>query len=307
MTATCMPHTGSTAVSCRRGRRGGARVVLCDDLGEDRDRDLRRRARADVEPRRRVQLRAELVGKLERVTDRGAARTAGDERDVRNAGGERLRENTLLVATVRGEDHRGVAAARVDVVSGRPRGRRRSRRRRRAWRAPARSAPSRRHDPRCGKLRLEHDLERAAAQTRVVLDDRAVDRVIRVAAPVAGHEPKQQRLAGLEHAQRVQPDGRLRAHPADEPLDRAVAEHPAIRKPARAATRPRTIDRSARAPLRYCEQQSSSRRPDQASRSNKFDASLSLPRIGWCRPTITRWSRNTTSCTARRFAVQGCA
>ena len=60
----------------RRGRGGdggGAGVVLGDDLGEDRDGDLRRRARADVEPGGRVQLRAELVGDGEGVTD-GRAR-----------------------------------------------------------------------------------------------------------------------------------------------------------------------------------------------------------------------------------------
>ena len=80
-------------------------------------------------------------------------------------------------------------------------------------------------DPRCGELRLEEDLERAAAEARVVLDDRTLDRVLAIAAPVARHEAQQQRLAGLEHAQRVQPDGRLGADAADEPIDRPVGEH----------------------------------------------------------------------------------
>ena len=40
-----------------------------------------------------------------------------------------------------------------------------------------------------------------------------------------------------------------------------------------------------------------------ASRSEcKFDASLSLPRIAWCRPTATRWSGRTTSSTHGLFA-----
>ena len=44
------------------------------------------------------------------------------------------------------------------------------------------------------------------------------------ALAVAGLDPQQQRLAGLEHVQRVQPHARLGAVAADEALDRAVAE-----------------------------------------------------------------------------------
>ena len=54
----------------RRRRRGGlrrVRVALRDELGEDRDRDLLRRAGADSNPGRGVQLGAQLVGHLERA------------------------------------------------------------------------------------------------------------------------------------------------------------------------------------------------------------------------------------------------
>ena len=77
---------------------------------------------------------------------------------------------------------------------------------------------------------------------------------IGVALAVAGLDPQQQRLAGLEHAQRVQPHARLGAVAADEALDRAVAEDDARSRPAgrwRGGRRGRpSRTRTARAQLR---------------------------------------------------------
>ena len=63
-TATVMPHIGSVATAW--GRLGsGVGVLAGDQLGQDRDGDLGRRAGADVQSGGGVQLRCELGVKLE--------------------------------------------------------------------------------------------------------------------------------------------------------------------------------------------------------------------------------------------------
>ena len=68
-------------------------------------------------------------------------------------------------------------------------------------------------------MRLEEDLQRAAADAGVVDGDGAVDRIL---VARTGLDPQQQRLAGLQHAQGVEAYARLSAMAADEALDAAV-------------------------------------------------------------------------------------
>ena len=93
---------------------------VADDLREDRQRDLLRRARADVEARRGVDARAVVVGDLEGCDHRLAALAARHEAHVGDADVERGGQRVLLVAPVRGDDERGVVGRRLasaDVVA----------------------------------------------------------------------------------------------------------------------------------------------------------------------------------------------
>jgi hypothetical protein len=71
-----MPHTGSIAVVGLTTGVGGAQR---DELGEDRERDVPRRASADVQAGGRVDLRAQLVGDVERLDHGRAAPAAGNQ------------------------------------------------------------------------------------------------------------------------------------------------------------------------------------------------------------------------------------
>ena len=204
------------------GERRGAR---CDDLGEDRQRDLGARARADVQPGRRAHARAQLLRHVERSASSTAAprARASDQPDVRARRPSSARgERGLLVAAVRGDHQRGVAGlgvrrrcrpprsrAAAAELRQRPGDRRVARRPRRAARAAAARGRSR-------------------ARRRSGTGWRRRPRPRSSLGPVlgSGHDPQQQRLAGLEHAQRRAGARVASAHDAaDEALDRAVGEH----------------------------------------------------------------------------------
>ena len=182
-----------------------------------------------------------------------AARAARDERDVADAGLQRPRERLLLGGAVRGDDHRRVGPVGLDpallgpddVVAGRAgdvgQGDR------------DRGVPDH-DDARRGQLRLEEDLERPAAEAGVVDDDDAVlgDRVVLAAPSAPRDEAQQQRVAGLQRPDRVQPDRRLRADAADEAVDGPVgAARARSRRAARSSARRRarrSRTRTARVP-----------------------------------------------------------
>ena len=89
-----------------------------DDPGQDRERDLGRRAGADVEPGRDVDPCQLLVGHAVAAQLRQhtrAALGAGHEADVGQRRLEPAAQRVQLVAAVRGDDQRQVAAARVEA------------------------------------------------------------------------------------------------------------------------------------------------------------------------------------------------
>ncbi len=102
---TSMPQIGSIAVAGggdgdAAGAAAGLAAWARDELGEDRDGDLRRSAGADGEPGWGVDRVAQVVGDVERLQDRGSARRAGDERDVPDPGLQRGAQGGLLVVAV---------------------------------------------------------------------------------------------------------------------------------------------------------------------------------------------------------------
>src|SRR4051794_17746852 len=99
--ARTMPATnGSLMATVVSGDRRHLRAAAGHDLGEDRQRDLARRAGADVETGGRVHARAVGVVDVEVGDDGLAALAAGHERDVRDPGLERGGERAVLVAAV---------------------------------------------------------------------------------------------------------------------------------------------------------------------------------------------------------------
>ena len=104
--ATVMPHTGSIAVPVawfRLGHRPARRSrSQRHDLAHDRQRDLRRGARADVEPGGGVDPGRVAGVEAERPDHRLGPLAAGDEADVRHVGVEPACERGLFVAAVRG-------------------------------------------------------------------------------------------------------------------------------------------------------------------------------------------------------------
>src|SRR3954447_4228192 len=194
------------------------------DLGEYRQRDLLRPACADVESRGRAQAREIGVlqpGRAQLLHHGGAPAPAGNQPHVRDPGAQRALERLLLAATVRGHHHGDVAVLGLDLGAARDgldvqpdpladRGQRHG----------DRSLSEGQH-ARSGQARLEEDLDRPARQAVVV---NRHGPLLRGRLAVAGHDPQEQRLAGLQHARRVQPDRGLRAGAADEALDRAICE-----------------------------------------------------------------------------------
>jgi hypothetical protein len=220
-------HRARRDLGHRPGRVGAVRVgvILGDHLGQDRDGDLVWRPSADVQARGSVKLRAELRGNVELGPHDCAALRARHQRHVRHPGGQRRGQHRLLPVAVRGDDHGGRLTDITGVADGRQRtvvagglGELRDRL------GDRRSADD--HDPQHREARLQEDLQRPAAQARVVLDHRALDRIARSPAgfAVTGYQAQQQRLAGLHRSQRVEPHRGLGAHSADEPVDRAVRE-----------------------------------------------------------------------------------
>ena len=127
-----------------------------------------------------------------------------------------------LVAPVRGDDQREVVVGRLDVGAGHGRPRRGRARR-----------PSRASAPAIGVSPTTSTRGEASIGSRKISSE-PPDRhgFCTVTAPlgrrrvvVAGQDAQQQRLAGLQRAQRVQAHALLGARAADEALDRPVAEH----------------------------------------------------------------------------------
>src|SRR5262245_25325778 len=110
------------------GRRGGAGrngpepdalragVPRRDDLGQDRERDLLGGLGADLEPGGGSQRASQLLGEIEGGPHRLAALVTGDEGDVGDALAEGFGEHSLLLASVRGDDHRGVGSERAAAL-----------------------------------------------------------------------------------------------------------------------------------------------------------------------------------------------
>ena len=224
-----MPQTGSIATAgaaAGGGRPAGARA-LRDDLGEDRDRDLARACARRCRARPACGRCARSASGTSSESRTAAPRfAAGDEPDVADARPRAPRASAASSSlAVRGDDERGVGRRGLDVAGSARR--RRSPRRARPPRARARSACRPTISTRGARqLRLEEDLQRAAAQAGVVRDDHAV---VGAGSSLrrrrARQQAQQHRLAGLQRAGGVQPHGRLRADAADEALDRAVGEH----------------------------------------------------------------------------------
>ena len=165
-----MPQIGSSAVIGVAASGRTARVeppARLDDRRQDRQRDLGRRARTDVEPGRGVDALQQLLGDAvgtEHVEHRGAALAARHQPDVADARLERRPQDRELVAAVGGDDqrevigarHRGAAvgAARVDGLESQLRCQAQERRGDR--RVAGDDHPRRRQE------RLEEDLDRAA-------------------------------------------------------------------------------------------------------------------------------------------------
>ena len=176
-----------------------------------------------------------------------AAHAAGHQADVGQVRLEPAPQRAQLVAPVCRDDQREVVGHRLDVGAGHDdhvevelgaHARHGAGDRRLAHHEHARR----------GEHRLEEDLQRAAGQARVLHGHRALGRGRLV---VAGQDAQQQRLAGLERAQRVQAHALLRARSADETLDRAVAAARGRRRPCArwsgAARAPRSRRRTASA------------------------------------------------------------
>ena len=100
--------------------RGGAAVSHGDDPGQDRERDLGRRAGADVEAGRHVDPGQQLVRHAVAAQlgqHAGAALGARHQADVRQARLEAAAQRVQLVAAVRGHHQRDLVAVRVDPVA----------------------------------------------------------------------------------------------------------------------------------------------------------------------------------------------
>ena len=186
----------------RRGHRRAARrarAALLHDLGEDRERDLGGRARADRRSPAGVCRRSRSSSATSSARDGTAAprSLARHEPDIRHALGERRGERRLLVAAVRGDDEREVVAA-SPAPSPRPTSKPDVRRELAQRLGDRRVADD--HDARRRAARVEEDLQRAAAVARVVRGDRAVDdrprrRRRRAPAAAAAARPSPSRAA----------------------------------------------------------------------------------------------------------------
>ena len=75
-----------------------------DDVGEDRQGDLLRRTRPDVQSGGSHDANLEIVGDVEAADDRRTALGAGHEADVVDLGAQRGFEHDRFVAAVRGDD-----------------------------------------------------------------------------------------------------------------------------------------------------------------------------------------------------------
>ena len=199
----------------RQGAEAQRGIPLLDDLGEDRQGDLLRRPRTDVQPGRRVHALLERVVDIEGVEHRPTPLGARDQADVGDARIERVDERLLLVEPVRGDDD-GVGRAHLrqrpglDLVAegGAHHG---QRLRDRTVTDDA--------DRRGGQHRLHEDLQGPAGQAGVVHDGLAGLLRLRLR-----RDPQQDGGSGLERREPLRSHRRLRALAADEPLDRAVGE-----------------------------------------------------------------------------------
>ena len=128
--ATVIPQIGSTAVAtpalaggAAAGRLAGAAAAVAadgDDPRQDRQRDLGRGARADVEPGGHVDPREQVVGHAVAAQlgeHAVAALAAGHEADVGHARLEAPPQRVQLVAPVRRDDQREIAGPRLEVLA----------------------------------------------------------------------------------------------------------------------------------------------------------------------------------------------
>ena len=274
VTTTSIPQTGSVAdaaLTATGATRALGGAVLGDQLGQDRDRDLSRASAHRCPARRACGAVAQLVGHVERRANRGPAHPAGDERDVRNAGAAAPRRAppprpSPCEATT--PPRRWTRARldrrrpRRDVVAGRPGD---------LLQARARSASSpTTTSARRRQLRLEEDLERAAAQARVVRDDD-------VPSGRVGSSPRRARDQPQQH--------RLARSPA--PAARAGAPTTARRRRRRS---PRSSRRRARRRCRPARTLVGWRRAHDGRGDERHALGRAAARLGWASsPLIIAW------------------
>jgi len=178
---------------------------------------------SNLQARRGAELCPQLVGQIERAPDRIAADLAGDQSHIWHALTQCGCEDALLLVPVRCDHHRrvvgtGIAVLRRAQLDGvaQPLSQVRQRQRDRALA----------YDPdrRRRKVRFEEDLQRPSAEAGVLDRDRSIAGG-GFALGLARQDAKQQGLARLQHAQRVQAYRGLGAGAADETLDGAIAAH----------------------------------------------------------------------------------
>ena len=220
---TSIPQTGSTAVRPARPALRARVGALGDDLGEDRDRDLGRRARADVEPGGRVDLRrAARRGRRATASTARAALAARDEADVADArprAPARARAPRRRRARRRSAPRRSLrldsSGSRDDVVAGRARDVSSARA------IGVSPTTTIRGAGRCGsrKISSEPPLRHGLCAT-------TTPSCARSSSPRRPGTSRSSTASPVSSARSgVQPHGGLRADAADEAVDRPVGEH----------------------------------------------------------------------------------
>ncbi len=184
------------------------------DVGEYRQGHFLGRRGADVQPGGRDDASLEVIGDVEIGDDGCTALRAGHQADVVDTAGECSSEHAGLVPAVRRHDHGSGIGRRLggadDLVSdSRADG---------GESVGDRAVPTH-GDERRRPLRLEEDLQRAAAEAGIVGHQLAGHRLLRRRA-----DSQHDGLAGVEQGERLRSHRRLGAVAANEPLDRPIGE-----------------------------------------------------------------------------------
>ena len=224
------PATATERVSPAPAARPSRRTATI--LRQDRERDLGRRARTDVETRGHVDARELLLEHAVAAQlgeHSGAALRTGDEADVGQAGLEAPAERVQLVAAVCGDDEREISRPRLEGVALHAHGIQTELGADQQDGLGSRRRADHEHARR-GQYRLEEHLDHASRQAWILDDDGAVlggEVMARAPLAVLGErqDPQQYRLAVLQRLQRVGAHAVLGADAADEALDRSVGEH----------------------------------------------------------------------------------